>query len=199
MNKFDDDSKKQGLDSVSEKKDEIDNDFSALAESEVMPENQSEFAEVQEAFPESIVSVEDLVESLEQVNLERDELRESLQRLQADYENFRRRSINESNQRISAGLSRIAEALLPVLDACDAALTQGLTDVLPVQASLESILQKEGLCRIEALGEVFDPNKHEAVMHESGDGGEQIVVEELRSGFWWGEKVLRAAMVKVRD
>ena len=199
MNKFDDDSKKQGLDSVSEKKDEIDNDFSALAESEVMPENQSEFAEVQEAFPESIVSVEDLVESLEQVNLERDELRENLQRLQADYENFRRRSINESNQRISAGLSRIAEALLPVLDACDAALTQGLTDVLPVQASLESILQKEGLCRIEALGEVFDPNKHEAVMHESGDGGEQIVVEELRSGFWWGEKVLRAAMVKVRD
>jgi|TARA_B110000444_G_scaffold150995_1_gene141281 molecular chaperone GrpE len=199
MNKFDDDSKKQGLDSVSEKKDEIDNDFSALAESEVMPENQSEFAEVQEAFPESIVSVEDLVESLEQVNLERDELRESLQRLQADYENFRRRSINESNQRISAGLSRIAEALLPVLDACDAALTQGLTDVLPVQASLESILQKEGLCRIEALGEVFDPNKHEAVMHESGDGGEQTVVEELRSGFWWGEKVLRAAMVKVRD
>ena len=199
MNKFDDDSKKQGLDSVSEKKDEIDNDFSALAESEVMPENQSEFAEVQEAFPESIVSVEDLVESLEQVNLERDELRESLQRLQADYENFRRRSINESNQRISAGLSRIAEALLPVLDACDAALTQGLTDVLPVQASLESILQKEGLCRIEALGEVFDPNKHEAVMHESGDGGEQTVIEELRSGFWWGEKVLRAAMVKVRD
>ena len=199
MNKFDDDSKEQGLDSVSEKKDEVDNDFSALAESEVMPENQSEFAEVQEAFPESIVSVEDLVESLEQVNLERDELRESLQRLQADYENFRRRSINESNQRISAGLSRIAEALLPVLDACDAALTQGLTDVLPVQASLESVLQKEGLCRIEALGEVFDPNKHEAVMHESGDGGEQIVVEELRSGFWWGEKVLRAAMVKVRD
>ena len=199
MNKFDDDSKKQGLDSVSEKKDEVDNDFSAFAESEVMPENQSEFAEVQEAFPESIVSVEDLVESLEQVNLERDELRESLQRLQADYENFRRRSINESNQRISAGLSRIAEALLPVLDACDAALTQGLTDVLPVQASLESILQKEGLCRIEALGEVCDPNKHEAVMHESGDGGEQTVVEELRSGFWWGEKVLRAAMVKVRD
>ena len=190
MNKFDDDSKKQGLDSVSEKKDEIDNDFSALAESEVMPENQSEFAEVQEAFPESIVSVEDLVESLEQVNLERDELRESLQRLQADYENFRRRSINESNQRISAGLSRIAEALLPVLDACDAALTQGLTDVLPVQASLESVLQKEGLCRIEALGEVFDPNKHEAVVLGSGVGGEQIVVEELRSGIWWGEKVL---------
>jgi|TARA_B110000438_G_scaffold208145_1_gene199907 molecular chaperone GrpE len=199
MNKFDDGSKEPGLGSVSEKKDEADNDLSTLDESEVMPENSSEFADIREVFPESIVSVEDLVESLEQVNLERDELRENLQRLQADYENFRRRNINESNQRISAGLSRIAEALLPVLDACDAAITQGLTDVLPVQASLESVLQKEGLCRIEALGEVFDPNKHEAVMHESGDGGEQIVVEELRSGFWWGEKVLRAAMVKVRD
>ncbi|MDG1196737.1 MAG: nucleotide exchange factor GrpE [Actinomycetota bacterium] len=199
MNKFDDDSNEQGSDSVSEINDEVDNGFNVLGEAEVTAENPSQVTEIQEIFPENIVSVEDLVESLEQVNLERDELRENLQRLQADYENFRRRSLNESNQRIAAGLSRIAEALLPVLDACDAALTQGLTDVVPVQASLESVLQKEGLCRIQALGEVFDPNKHEAVMHESGDGGEQIVVEELRSGFWWGEKVLRAAMVKVRD
>ena len=199
MNKFDDDSNEQGSDPVSEINDEVDNGFNVLGEGEVTAENPSQVTEIQEIFPENIVSVEDLVESLEQVNLERDELRENLQRLQADYENFRRRSLNESNQRIAAGLSRIAEALLPVLDACDAALTQGLTDVVPVQASLESVLQKEGLCRIQALGEVFDPNKHEAVMHESGDGGEQIVVEELRSGFWWGEKVLRAAMVKVRD
>ena len=199
MNKFDDDSNEQGSDPVSEINDEVDNGFNVLGEAEVTAENPSQVTEIQEIFPENIVSVEDLVESLEQVNLERDELRENLQRLQADYENFRRRSLNESNQRIAAGLSRIAEALLPVLDACDAALTQGLTDVVPVQASLESVLQKEGLCRIQALGEVFDPNKHEAVMHESGDGGEQIVVEELRSGFWWGEKVLRAAMVKVRD
>ena len=199
MNKFDDDSNEQGSDSVSEINDEVDNGFNVLGEGEVTAENPSQVTEIQEIFPENIVSVEDLVESLEQVNLERDELRENLQRLQADYENFRRRSLNESNQRIAAGLSRIAEALLPVLDACDAALTQGLTDVVPVQASLESVLQKEGLCRIQALGEVFDPNKHEAVMHESGDGGEQIVVEELRSGFLWGEKVLRAAMVKVRD
>ena len=199
MNKFDDDSNEQGSDSVSEINDEVDNGFNVLGEAEVTAENPSQVTEIQEIFPENIVSVEDLVESLEQVNLERDELRENLQRLQADYENFRRRSLNESNQRIAAGLSSIAEALLPVLDACDAALTQGLTDVVPVQASLESVLQKEGLCRIQALGEVFDPNKHEAVMHESGDGGEQIVVEELRSGFWWGEKVLRAAMVKVRD
>ena len=199
MNKFDDDSNEQGSDPVSAINDEVDNGFNVLGEAEVTAENPSQVTEIQEIFPENIVSVEDLVESLEQVNLERDELRENLQRLQADYENFRRRSLNESNQRIAAGLSRIAEALLPVLDACDAALTQGLTDVVPVQASLESVLQKEGLCRIQALGEVFDPNKHEAVMHESGDGGEQIVVEELRSGFWWGEKVLRAAMVKVRD
>ena len=199
MNKFYDDSNEQGSDPVSAINDEVDNGFNVLGEAEVTAEDPSQVTDIQEIFPENILSVEDLVESLEQVNLERDELRENLQRLQADYENFRRRSLNESNQRIAAGLSRIAEALLPVLDACDAALTQGLTDVVPVQASLESVLQKEGLCRIQELGEVFDPNKHEAVMHESGDGGEQIVVEELRSGFWWGEKVLRAAMVKVRD
>ena len=60
------------------------------------------------------LSVEDLVESLETVIAERDDFRDSLQRLQADFENFRRRSANEVDQRISQGISRLAEALLPV-------------------------------------------------------------------------------------
>ncbi len=49
------------------------------------------------------------------------------------------------------------------------------------------------------MGETFDPEIHEAVLHEPGEGGEQTVVEELRAGYRWGGKVLRAAMVKVRD
>ena len=70
---------------------------------------------------EDPLSVELIVESLERVTAERDDFRDSLQRLQAEFENFRRRSAQESEQRISAGVARLAEALLPILDACDAA------------------------------------------------------------------------------
>ncbi|MBJ82502.1 MAG: nucleotide exchange factor GrpE [Acidimicrobiaceae bacterium] len=145
------------------------------------------------------LSVEALVESLENVTTERDDYRDSLQRLQAEFENFRRRSSGGIDQRIASGISRLAESLLPVLDACDAAEAQGLEEVAPIKTSLEAVLQKAGLRRIEAVGAPFDPNQHEAVLHETGDGSEQLVVEELRPGFWWGERVLRAAMVKVRD
>jgi len=145
------------------------------------------------------LSVEALVESLENVITERDDYRDSLQRLQAEFENFRRRSSGEIDQRIASGISRLVESLLPVLDACDAAETQGLEEVAPIKSSLESALQQGGLRRIEDVGAPFDPNQHEAVLHETGDGSEQVVVEELRPGFWWGERVLRAAMVKVRD
>ncbi len=144
------------------------------------------------------LSVEDLLDSLEQVTAERDEYLDALQRLQAEFENFRRRSHTESEQRIASGVARLAEALLPVLDACDAAAAQGLDDVAPIQSSLAVVLQKEGLERIETVGAAFDPNEHEAVMHEAGDGGEQVVVEELRSGYRWNGRTLRAAMVKVR-
>ncbi|MEC9269369.1 MAG: nucleotide exchange factor GrpE [Actinomycetota bacterium] len=149
--------------------------------------------------PEEPLSVEELIEALERVTAERDDYRDSLQRLQAEFENFRRRRSGEMKQQIADGVSQLAEALLPVLDACDAAEAQGLEDVAPIKGSLETALQKYGLVRIEAVGAPFDPNQHEAVLHETGDGGEQVVVEELRPGYRWGQRVMRAAMVKVRD
>jgi len=149
--------------------------------------------------PEEPLSVEELIEALERVTAERDDYRDSLQRLQAEFENFRRRRSGEMKQQIADGVSQLAEALLPVLDACDAAEAQGLEDVVPIKGSLETALQKYGLVRIEAVGAPFDPNQHEAVLHETGDGGEQVVVEELRPGYRWGQRVMRAAMVKVRD
>ncbi len=143
------------------------------------------------------LSVEDLVESLEMVTAERDDFRDSLQRLQADFENFRRRSANEVDQRISQGVSRLVEALLPVLDACDAAFEQGLEEIAPIRSALETVLENNGLTRIEALGVPFDPQLHEAMSFETGEGEEQVVVEELRAGYRWGESILRPSMVKV--
>ena len=176
---------------------ELDLDVDDLTDSE--PDSDIEKPELLTDEPVEPLSVEVLVESLENVATERDDYRDSLQRLQAEFENFRRRSSGEIDQRIASGISRLAESLLPVLDACDAAEAQGLEEVAPIKTSLEAALQKGGLRRIEAVGAPFDPNQHEAVLHETGDGSEQLVVEELRPGFWWGERVLRAAMVKVRD
>ncbi|MDP7066767.1 MAG: nucleotide exchange factor GrpE [Acidimicrobiales bacterium] len=150
-----------------------------------------------EALEDAPLSVEDLVETLETVAIERDDFRDSLQRLQAEFENFRRRSSKEAEQRISHGISRLVEALLPVLDACDAATAQGLDEITPIRNALETVLANNGLTRIEALGVPFDPTQHEAMSLESGGGDEQVVVEELRAGYRWGQSILRPAMVKV--
>ncbi len=164
-------------------------------EDESFPMNPGQ--ESSEASEDVPLSVEDLVESLETVAAERDDFRDSLQRLQAEFENFRRRSSKEAEQRISHGISRIAEALLPVLDACDAATAQGLDEITPIRNALETVLANNGLARIEVLGVPFDPTLHEAMSFESGGGDEQVVVEELRAGYRWGESILRPAMVKV--
>jgi molecular chaperone GrpE len=72
--------------------------------------------------------------------------------------------------------------------------------VEPVFASLLGTLEKAGLERIDPGGEPFDPNRHEAVMHESAAEGDDgpLVIDVLRRGYAWKGRVLRAAMVKVR-
>ena len=85
-----------------------------------------------------------------------------------------------------------------MLDACEAAISHGSTDVEPIYKSLLDVLEKAGLELIAPEGEPFDPTLHEAVMHEPGDGHESVVVEILRTGYSWKGQVLRPAMVKVR-
>ncbi|HKH24468.1 MAG TPA: nucleotide exchange factor GrpE, partial [Acidimicrobiales bacterium] len=69
--------------------------------------------------------------------------------------------------------------------------------VEPIATALYRALEKEGLERIDPKGEAFDPAEAEAVIHEPGDGGEQVVSEVLRTGYRWRGRVLRPAMVKV--
>ncbi len=130
---------------------------------------------------------------------ERDEYLSALQRVQAEFDNYRKRTAAASKEMVASGTARIVGSLLPVLDACDAAAGHGDESVDAICGQLVSVLAKEGLERIPAVGETFDPEIHEAVLHEPGDGDEQTVVEELRAGYRWAGKVLRAAMVKVRD
>jgi molecular chaperone GrpE len=68
-----------------------------------------------------------------------------------------------------------------------------------MRAQLLGVLEKEGLTRLDPTGEPFDPNEHEAVAHEPGDGGEPVVAESLRAGYRWQGHLLRPVMVRVRD
>ena len=142
-------------------------------------------------------AVAEAVDVAQRLQVERDELRDLVQRVQADFENYKRRvETQRAEQRAQAALDLVRE-LLPVLDACDAALAQGHDDVAPVQIQLAATLEKQGLARVDDVGVEFDPNVHEAVMHEEGDG-EAVVVEVLRAGYVWNQRVVRPAMVKVK-
>lgn len=148
------------------------------------------------------LSVEALLDDVERLTRERDHHLDRWQRAQADFENSRKRLQREAQEAAAAATGRLAEELLPVLDACDAAIGHGEAAVEPVFAALLQTLEKNGLERIDPLGDVFDPTRHEAVLHEPAgpddDPALSVVTEVLRVGYAWKGRVIRAAMVKVR-
>ena len=129
---------------------------------------------------------------------ERDEYKDIALRLQADFENYRKRVAGDIAGEVDRATGRLVEALLPVLDACEAAFSHGADGVEPIWSSLIGTLAKQGLVALDLQGKPFDPAVAEAVLHEEGDGGEPVVVEVLRTGYEWKGRVLRAAMVKVK-
>lgn len=155
-------------------------------------------ADVDAAFASS--SMEDLVADLERTTAERDDLRDRLARNQADFENSRRRLTKESTDAATRAAEALVERLLPVLDGCDGAMSHGATEVEPIFASLLGTLEKEGLARVDPLDDAFDPNLHEAVMHDpaTDDDDTTVVTAVMRPGYTWKGRVLRPAMVKVR-
>lgn len=132
---------------------------------------------------------------------ERDSMREAAQRIQADFENYRKRVAAQTSDDIDRATGRIAESLLAVLDACEAAFVTHPVEIEPLFNLLLSELKKQGLEVMDLQGQPFDPAMAEAVMHEPGDAdgdGTSTVVEVMRTGYVWKNRVLRAALVKVR-
>jgi molecular chaperone GrpE len=133
---------------------------------------------------------------------ERDDLRSTLQRVQADFENYRKRMLREQTALVERATEGLVEQLLPVLDSLEAALAsiepgdKVRKGVELVYAELLGALEKAGLSRIEAAGKPFDPAEHEAVMQDDGDG-EPVVREVVRTGYRLKGRVLRPAMVAV--
>ncbi|HET6793286.1 MAG TPA: nucleotide exchange factor GrpE [Acidimicrobiales bacterium] len=136
---------------------------------------------------------------------ERDEYLDHLRRVQADFENYKKRVIRQQTEHLERAAEGLVVKLLPVLDTLDLAQTHTDPDdeagraLTAVSGSLMEVLGREGLERIDPLGQAFDPNEAEAVMHEPSDGGhEPEVVEVMRAGYRWRGRVVRPAMVKVK-
>ena len=138
---------------------------------------------------------------------QRDEYLDALQRLQAEFENYRKRVVRSSDDAATRSTGQLVAKLLPVLDAFDLAQAHFVdspgseADALDQARGLMlDTLQREGLERIDAVDVAFNPHMHDAVAHDEGDSASEgpRVVELLRAGYRWKGVVLRPAMVKVR-
>ncbi len=145
---------------------------------------------------------------------QRDEYLDALRRVQADFENYKKRVLKQQTEHLERAAEALVVKLLPVLDAVDLAVAHAGDSpeakvLAPIASSLVDVLEKEGLERIDPEGQPFDPNQHDAVMHEpqeandgsdeqGGAGGEPQVSGVMRAGYRWKGRVLRPAMVKVK-
>jgi len=149
---------------------------------------------------DEVMPLDDIIsDEIRQLAAERDQFKDIAQRLQADFENYRKRVAAQQSAEIDRATGALAEALLPVLDAAEAAYVRHPDEVGPLLNLLLAELRKQGLESVDLLGKAFDPNLADAVAHESGDGGEVVVAEVLRSGYTWNGRTLRPAMVRTRD
>jgi molecular chaperone GrpE len=150
--------------------------------------------------PDALDELEQQVEhDVEALLTERDQFKELAMRLQADFDNYRKRAAAQTADEIGRATGRLAEAFLPVLDAAEAAYVRHPDEVGPLLNLMLAELKKHGLETLDLDGQPFDPEVAEAVAHESDGGGDVVVAEVLRSGYRWKGKVLRAAMVRTRD
>ena len=129
------------------------------------------------------------------------DLKATLQRVKAEYDNYRKRSLRQEHAAGDRAKALVVGQLLPVLDDLDRARSHGDLDSGPLKAvadKLIAVLEGIGLTSFGAEGEEFDPALHEAVQHE-GDGSNPVIGTVMRQGYKLGEQVLRHAMVAVVD
>jgi molecular chaperone GrpE len=146
-------------------------------------------------------------EELESLQQQVGELTEALQRERADATNLRRRHDEQMSSVRTLAKANVVRELLPVIDNFERALkhvpkelesNDYIKGVQAVVKQFEKTLADMGVQRIKTVGEPFDPKFHEAVSMEEGDGTQEIVSDELQSGYCVGDEVIRHAMVKVK-
>lgn len=138
-----------------------------------------------------------------------EELNDRLMRNLAEFENYRKRTEKEKSMMFEMGAKDIIEKVLPVIDNFERGLNT-ISDeeregafakgIEAIYKQLLQTLESAGVKQIDALGKEFDPNFHNAVMHEDNDEvGENIIVEEFQKGYIYRETVVRHSMVKVAN
>lgn len=160
----------------------------------------------QEETPETFTVTREQMEKMEALAGQLSSLHDQHLRLAAEYDNYRKRTAKEKESAWTNAKAQTVAAFLPVYDNLERALKQQTTDeayakgVEMTMKGLQDALSSLGVELIPALGETFDPNRHNAVMHVEDDAAEEnTVVEVFQQGFTCGDKVIRFAMVKVAN
>ena len=161
-----------------------------------------EAAAADAAMQEEIEALKGQVDGL---NKDLQEKKDRLLRLQADFDNFRRRSAKEREEISAVVTQNFCKDMLPLLDNFERAMAAETKDVEAFQKGVEmiftqfqEILKKNGLEHIEAIGQKFDPNFHQAVMRvEDPEKEDDTVAQELQKGYMVKGRVIRPSMVQV--
>jgi molecular chaperone GrpE len=157
-----------------------------------------------EILPEIDAAIGELEKQLAEAQAQAAEYKDGWQRSVADFQNYRRRVDAEKNETYQNAVGSVIKRYLPVMDDLERALSTRPADLAWVDGieliyrKLQSILEAEGLKRIEAEGQMFDPNFHEAIIQESCNGFESgQVISVVQNGYTLGDRVIRPAQVRV--
>ena len=160
--------------------------------------------ETPESGEESHVDVQALLNRLEEAEAKVAEHRDGWQRAQAEFVNYKNRIQRDAETQRANMKGDILQKILPVLDDLELALQNRSADdawaggIELIARKFQAILESEGVKRIEAEGQPFDPNFHEAISHEpNADVPSEHVIAVVRNGYVIGERVIRPAMVRV--
>ena len=181
----------------------------AAEEAEETPEEAAAKATAMEAEAREAFSDENLEEKQDKKDIAIADLTDRLKRSMAEFDNFRKRSEKEKATMFDMGARSIAEKILPVVDNFERAMVAAPKEgdgkafadgITMIYNQLKKTLEDLGVKPIDCVGQAFDPNFHNAVMHiEDESLGENVVAEELLKGYMYKDSVLRHSMVKVAN
>lgn len=171
----------------------------------IEPENEKEGqTPAQAALTVSLEEFEALKKQLEEIQAQAAEYKDGWQRALADFQNYRRRVERENGEVYQNAVAGIIKRYLPILDDLERALQSRPADLTWVEGielinrKLQAILEAEGIKRIEAEGQMFDPNIHEAISQEASNEHESgQIIAVVQNGYLLGERVIRPALVRV--
>lgn len=178
-------------------------------EAEETPEEAAAKAAAMEAEVKEAFSDENLEEKQDKKDIAIADLTDRLKRSMAEFDNFRKRSEKEKATMFDMGVGSIAEKILPVVDNFERAMAAAPKEgdgkafaegIAMIYNQLKKTLEDLGVKPIDCVGQPFDPNFHNAVMHVEDESlGENVVAEELLKGYMYKDGVLRHSMVKVAN